>query len=244
MNFVLLRGIARESGHWGGFLSLLQNAPWCDRVLPLDLLGAGEYYDKNAPLQVEEYTNFLRQKYPLSGKWVLIGISFGGMIALDWYNRYPDTFHKLIIINSSAGNLSPFWRRMRPGRYLRLLRFILQYKNSFKREEMIFSMVSNLKGTDRDTVRQMASLQQKRPINRKNCLRQALAAGNYRLPKLDTLPIRIFASKKDRLVHPLCSIKMAKFLNSEIIWHPWAGHDIPLDDPHWLVEEIAKYVNS
>ena len=243
MNFILLRGLVRETGHWGEFITLLQNAPWCDQVLPLDLLGAGEHHQKDAPLHVQEYTDYLQQNHPLTGKWVLLGISFGGMIALDWCHRYPDAFSKLILINSSAGNLSPFWQRMRPGMFLHLLRLFLWHDNPLKREEIIFSMASNLKKTDNEIIKQMASVQEIRPASRKNCLRQAMAGGTFRLPLIDSLPTIIFASEKDRLVHPLCSVKMAETLKAPIVWHPSSGHDLPLDDPNWLVEEMGKFVN-
>ncbi|MCY4523521.1 MAG: hypothetical protein OXB84_02155, partial [Halobacteriovoraceae bacterium] len=151
---------------------------------------------------------------------------------------------KLILINSSAGDLSPFWRRIRPKTTGSLLRLFLWHDDPVKREKAIFSMVSNLKKTDDRLLDQMAGIQRKRPANRKNCLRQTLAAGRFKIPKINSVPVILFTSKQDGMVDPACSVKIAEFLETRIVWHPTAGHDLPLDDPDWLVGEVGKFVND
>jgi hypothetical protein len=45
------------------------------------------------------------------------------------------------------------------------------------------------------------------------------------------------------LVSPECSKKLAKHWGLPVLWHDRAGHDLPLDDPDWLVAQIARRVN-
>ena len=40
----------------------------------------------------------------------------------------------------------------------------------------------------------------------------------------------------DRLVNPHCSVRLATAWGVPHARHPWAGHDLPHDDPQWLCE--------
>lgn len=43
----------------------------------------------------------------------VVAVSMGGMIAMDWCDRFPEDFSKVVLINSSAGNLTPFYKRLK-----------------------------------------------------------------------------------------------------------------------------------
>ena len=95
-SWILLRGLGRETGHWHDFPEVLQKTFPGDEVLMLDLPGAGEFCDKNPPLSISGFVNFLREqleenppKYPI----YLLAVSLGGMVALEWMRQYPMTIH-------------------------------------------------------------------------------------------------------------------------------------------------------
>jgi hypothetical protein len=56
--------------------------------------------------------------------------------------------------------------------------------------------------------------------------------------------VLILASRADALVHCACSSKLAAAWGATLIAHPWAGHDLPHDDPVWLAETIAAWVGN
>lgn len=54
----------------------------------------------------------------------------------------------------------------------------------------------------------------------------------------------VLNSRSDRLVSHLCSEAIARRLNLPLRVHATAGHDLPLDDPQWVAEQIADWGSS
>ena len=66
--WVLLRGLARESRHWGEFPRLLQQAlPAGDEVLALDLPGNGSRWRERTPASVEALAEAARAELQRRG---------------------------------------------------------------------------------------------------------------------------------------------------------------------------------
>jgi pimeloyl-ACP methyl ester carboxylesterase len=51
----------------------------------------------------------------------------------------------------------------------------------------------------------------------------------------------VLASLGDRLVSPGCSRRIASRWALPIRLHPTAGHDLPLDDPEWVVQQVLGW---
>lgn len=85
-HFILLRGLTRESRHWGNFPSMLQELYPQSSILQPDLPGAGTLNSTKSPLSVQEITHLLREKidpsYLGKNNIVFIGVSLGGMVGL------------------------------------------------------------------------------------------------------------------------------------------------------------------
>jgi hypothetical protein len=47
----------------------------------------------------------------------------------------------------------------------------------------------------------------------------------------------------DRMVAPACTEAIAKRWNVESKTHPWAGHDLPLDDPEWVIAMVVEWLS-
>jgi hypothetical protein len=45
----------------------------------------------------------------------------------------------------------------------------------------------------------------------------------------------------DRLAHESCSTAIASKLSVPLITHPDAGHDLPMDDPEWLISQFKNW---
>src|SRR5262245_47365139 len=99
--WLLLRGLGRERRHWGRFPTGLESALHT-RVLTLDLPGFGTECGQRSPVSVPAITDDVRRRFSMEraeARWCIIGISLGGMVALDWCSRYPRDFERCVIIN-------------------------------------------------------------------------------------------------------------------------------------------------
>ena len=55
------------------------------------------------------------------------------------------------------------------------------------------------------------------------------------------VPILLLASLGDRLVSPRCSERIARAWNAPLRMRPDAGHDLPLDDPDWVLGQLLDW---
>jgi pimeloyl-ACP methyl ester carboxylesterase len=70
-----------------------------------------------------------------------------------------------------------------------------------------------------------------------------LAAARYRAPRqAPGLPILLLASQHDKLVDSRCSQALAAAWRCPLEMHPTAGHDLPLDDPHWVAQQVLGWM--
>jgi hypothetical protein len=53
----------------------------------------------------------------------------------------------------------------------------------------------------------------------------------------------VLAGAGDRLVDPTCSRRLAAAWACPLAVHPWAGHDLPLDDAQWVLDQVAQVVH-
>jgi pimeloyl-ACP methyl ester carboxylesterase len=82
-------------------------------------------------------------------------------------------------------------------------------------------------------------------VSRRNVIRQLVAAANYRgAAPTAKIPILVLTSTEDRLVDPACSRALAAHLGAPVREHPTAGHDLPLDDPDWVVDRIREWTDG
>ncbi|MCJ8275869.1 MAG: alpha/beta hydrolase, partial [Bdellovibrionales bacterium] len=91
------------------------------------------------------------------------------------------------------------------------------------------------------TVKIWSEIAEKRPVHPLNFLKQLAAASRYQLPdEKPNLPMVVFCSREDAMVHPSCSDKLAKHWNLPIFYNSTAGHELALDDPEWVIENLAQ----
>lgn len=243
-NFLLLRGLSREARHWGEFPKLLENG-LSARVHTLDLPGTGQFYQHASPNRIEAITAFVRQQALNEGlleqPLTLLAYSLGGMVAWEWMKSYPDDINSAVLLNTSFASLSPFYQRLRWQSYCQFFSLILK-SNLYQREATIIKLISNRHANDSQVIDDWTNIQQLRPVSLKNTLRQITAAANYRPDQQKpTQPVLLLSSQHDRLVAASCSAAIQTRWQLDSATHPWAGHDLCLDDPLWIVETVKQW---
>lgn len=238
--WILLRGLARESGHWGAFTAQFAHAmPGCE-VLPLDLPGNGYLYQQASPARVDGMVAHCRAalaRLQITGPVHLLGMSLGAMVAVAWSAAYPGEVAAQVLINTSLRPFSPFYQRLRPRNYRLLLRLALFGASPKNWERNILRITSN--GGQDAILPLWHALRTQHPVTRANALRQLLAAARYRAPYTLATPTLLLASAQDQLVSVACSQAVAQQWHCRLLIHPTAGHDLPLDDGGWVVRQIA-----
>ncbi len=250
VTWVLLRGLAREAGHWGDFARELQAALPGSRVLTPDLPGCGTEGSQRSATTVAGLLACVREgvgKAAPGQRLCLFGLSMGGMIALEWSRQHPEDLAGVVLVNSSAGGVSAPWRRLRPGAIWGLARAALA-PDADARERRVFSFTSARPDRRAVVLPRWTELARLRPVARATAARHLLAAGRYRYrrPAEGTIspPVLVLVSERDGMVSPACSLALAGRLGAPVRRHPTAGHDLPLDDPEWVITQLADWARA
>ena len=77
-----------------------------------------------------------------------------------------------------------------------------------------------------------------------NALRQLLAAARFRAStQAPACPVLLLGSEHDGLVNVQCTRAIARRWGSTVALHPDAGHDLPLDDPQWVINQVRQWLD-
>lgn len=243
--WVLLRGLARESRHWGGFAAALQaRLPPGHTVCSIDLPGTGAFWWQQSPTTVAGLAQAARRQLASRthrAPCMLVALSLGGMVAREWALQDPHGVRGCVLINSSLGGLAPFWLRLRPASYPALLGILRPGQSALQRERAILRLTSNLPVSDA-VAAAWAACAESAPVSPGNALVQLAAAARYRCGShAAAVPTLLLASRRDRLVAVECSRRIARAWGVPLREHAQAGHDLPLDDPDWVIAEIRDW---
>lgn len=246
--WILLRGLVREQAHWDCFPDCLADVLGAGhRIVCLDLPGNGAQHTQRSPMRVAGMVADARAQLArrgIQGPVWLVALSLGGMVAVEWLRRHPEQVRGAALINSSAARFSPFWQRLRPANYGRILFTGWLGRDRLRRERMILEITTNQLSADRkeQLARRFVAVDQARPVSAANTFRQLWAALRFRAPA--TLPERavlIINGDGDRLVNPACSHALADAWQRPLAVHAEGGHDLSLDAPDWLAATLAQW---
>jgi pimeloyl-ACP methyl ester carboxylesterase len=228
--WVLLRGLTRERRHWGDLPERLTRASTDARIVTLDLPGNGSLHELNSPWSVEAMAEFCRAelaRQTVAPPYHVLAMSLGAMVAVAWANKHAKEIQSCVLINTSLRPFNPFYQRLRPANYPILLKLALSGGTPEQWEQ---------------TILRLTSRQAESPAI---VLSKLIAAARYRAPLgKPATRILLLASAQDALANPRCSHTIASRWNADIALHPTAGHDIPLDDPSWVIEQISAWQKS
>ncbi len=247
-NWVLLRGLGRESRHWGEFPRRLGELSGVGRVECLDLPGNGLLNAESSLASVELmaehcHQQLLRRELPRPCH--VLAMSLGAMVAVAWAEKYPNDIKAMILINTSLRRHNPLRDRLQLRGIGVLLRFLLLPAADEAIEQATLELTSGSKRdaqSTRDIVDAWLQWRRMNPVSRVNLVRQLKAAASYQGGgKAPVVPCLLLASVCDRLVSSRCSVQIAQAWQVPLMLHPSAGHDLPLDDPEWVVRQMEAW---
>ena len=250
--WVLLRGLSRESGHWGVFPGVLlqhlqARQPGAELIL-LDLPGNGVLHRESSPMQVPAMVEACRDQLArrgVAGPVHLLAMSLGAMVVSDWVDRYPEEVSGAVLINTSLRPFSLFFRRLRALNYLTLLVLSLSRLSARQREARELGLTTRLLTAPESVIDDWVALQRRHPVGVRNTVRQLLAAVRYRASRgRPNAPILLLCSKADGLVDWRCSQAISRAWGAPLRLHTRAGHDLPLDDPPWVARAVGDWLHA
>lgn len=246
--WIFLRGLTRESRHWGRFPATFCREIPAAQVHTPDLPGNGALYAERSPQQVEAMVESYRARLLRQGiapPYYLLGMSLGAMVAVAWAARHAQEIRGCVLINTSLRPFSPFYQRLKPGSYSRLLKLALPGGSDEERERTILELTSRQVDLPVAVLQSWVAYRRECPVDSANALRQLLAAMRYRAPLVRPQPpTLILASRHDALVDSACSRQLALRWGAAFAQHPTAGHDLPLDDAAWVARQVMHWLSS
>ncbi|HEX7907352.1 MAG TPA: alpha/beta hydrolase [Paraburkholderia sp.] len=260
--WILLRGLTRETRHWGRLPDVLRESlgelpgEWSNearsgadhdnRLLLLDLPGNGEFAHLRAPATVADMVGFVRHaafQSNLPGPYCVLAMSLGGMVATDWAQRHPHEIGRLVLINTSMRPFSSMQERLRPSAWPGLAGVAASWSDAPRAERGIHRLTCNNVETLDGDLAVWSEIRRSAPVSRGNALRQLWAAARFTARAArPACPVLILSSQADRLVNPVCSAKLSVAWGALHREHPWAGHDLPHDDPAWTAEQVRAWL--
>ena len=238
--WIFLRGLTRESGHWGAFVEQFQHTFPEAQVLTLDLTGNGALHRQTSPWCVADMVEHCRAQLAQRGvqpPYHVLAMSLGAMVAVAWSHAYPQELASQVLINTSMRPFNPFYQRLRPANYIDLLRLAALGATDEEWERTVLRLTSNQ--AREEVLAPWIRMRLEHPVSRANALRQLVAAARFRAPLTrPPTPTLLLASERDQLVSVACSKAMAQHWQCELRVHPSAGHDLPLDDGPWVAAQL------
>ncbi|WP_035054580.1 alpha/beta fold hydrolase [Andreprevotia chitinilytica] len=240
--WVLLRGLIRESRHWGGFLETAR-AHWPEaRIVTVDWPGNGALHAQESLVRIEDMVAHVRdtlQQQGETGPFHVLAISLGAMVAVAWADAWPAEIAACVLVNTSLRPFSPFYHRLRPRNYATLL--AMPARNALAQEQAILRITTQTSPTA--VLEDWLPYRQQYPVGWRNAIRQIRAAATYRAPRQKpAVPMLLLCGGQDQLVDPRCSTTLAQAWQAPCVVHPTAGHDLSLDDGAWVLGEISCWM--
>ena len=245
-HWVFLRGLVRESAHWDDFPGRFVAAVPGARAHLIDLPGNGRHWRQPSPLGLRETMDAVRTEalavMQTQEPFYLFTISLGGMVAVEWANRHPHELAGVVLINTSLRGLSPLWQRLALTSWPLLAR-IIATGDVAQRERLILQLTAACQTPTPDFIANRVAVQQRHPVQLANVFRQLWAAARYHPPRQKpSMPLLLINSLGDRMVSPACTLAIARHWNTEPMTHPSAGHDLPLDEPDWVIAAVLNWL--
>lgn len=245
LDIYLIIGLTKESRHWSDeFVEAVKNTLNPNSIQLVDLPGSGKFLNKKSPIQIEKIVEEARAQLTFNPdhKRLVIAISLGGMTAWSWVTQYPNDFTHMVMVNSSLGNLSPFWKRVQPPAILEFVKIAIAKKGKAK-EKLILDLTSNHKINGEKIYDKWVKIGEVATMSFPNTLRQLIAGMTFRPGKAPKIPLLIIAAKGDRLAHYSCSEAIAKHASAKFVLTEDAsvGHAFHVDAPQFLVDTIKEW---
>ncbi len=243
--WIFLRGLGRHSMHWGPIADIFQATFPQDEIEFLELRGNGTLAHSPSCLTIRDNVRDLRSRsrFLKKGEPVyLMTISLGSMIGVEWALLHPEEVKGLVTINTSDSGTSSLLERMRPQNYLDILRTLALSPDNQDIEAIILQKYASQPEKQRELKEKFAKIPN---TTRWNYIRQLKAAAAYQFPQQKPrTEILLLCSDGDQFVNSICSKRIAEQWTLKAHVHPTADHDIPMEDPNWVCQEIQNWLQN
>jgi pimeloyl-ACP methyl ester carboxylesterase len=243
--WLILRGLAREQRHNGRFAQVLADTLGDATSHGIDFPGTGTECARPSPATVRGImegtrARWLRLRDEHPGEWSLLGVSLGGMITMQWAADHPDDFRRVVLVNTSASNLSRPWHRMDLAIVPQIVA-AARTRDPVERERIVLGFTTRLAPNLDLVAREWSRYGQESPTPVATLVRQLAAASRFRAPARLAVPTLVVTAARDPLAHPICGERLAAHFGAPLAQHPHAGHDLPLDDGPWLAAQVRAW---
>ena len=244
-SWVLLRGLMRDSRHWGAFPQALRAALPDSAMCLLDLPGNGVRHKEQSPASVPAMADWVRAELLRQGvepPYRVFAMSLGAMVTVAWADTHPEELETAVLVNTSLRPISPFYQRLQPAAWPLLLRMALTNPDARAAETAILQLTSRHLEQTHAVLDDWTTWRLSHPVSRTNALRQLLAAMRFAAPAhAPQTRLLLLTGARDKLVDTRCSQALAKNWRCALAVHPTAGHDLPLDDAAWVAQQLALW---
>jgi pimeloyl-ACP methyl ester carboxylesterase len=206
----------------------------------------GTEHQRRSPASLGAIVEDVRRRWLAhrgEGSWSILGVSMGGMAAMAWCERWPNELARVVLVNTSAANLGRPFERFSFAALPRVAR-ALASSDAEVRERVVLELCSRVPHLREQHLARFLEPARRMPVRRHTFVAQLVAAARYRAPRSLAVPALILASTRDELVSVECSRRLAARLGAGCLEHPWAGHDLLLDDPAWALARIEEWVRG
>lgn len=237
-NWVLLRGLGRDKRHWWKFPAQMQAEFPDSKILTINLPGIESNH--NVPTTIQGMTDEVRQKWlaeKAQGDWNIMAISLGGMIAIDWCDRYPEDFKHLVTINTSSKTTSSTFKRI-SFEAISTIAKCMFIRDIRERERKVLEVTTNQTQISDEMLDEWVRIANDMQLNQLTFLKQLFAASKFKLPQKLNIPFTVLASTADRFCHYSCSENIANRFGAKLHLHHQGGHDLSTDAGEWIIEKL------
>jgi len=247
---LLLRGINSDSRYWLDFPDEFNSDI---EILIVDLPGTGNNSSSKTPLSISQHVNFLRnQIHPdhLSQGLHIIGLSLGGMIAIQWLSMFPNEIKSVSAMSSTGGKFYSSITRINPINWLKLslsmtLDKILRTK---KFPKTLVSIVTHLpENNDRQNwiASKFSYLGNENSVSIFSTLRQIIAAARW-APDFSHYAhlgkrVLLLKAKYDRFIPPKAVNRLHSMIPNSQLYEIPAGHQISLSHPDEVIKNSISH---
>lgn len=244
--WLLLRGLTRDARHWGAFPAQFQQQFPAARIVTPDLAGNGLRHRERSPASIAAMVADLRtqlQLQQLAPPYRVLALSLGAMVAVEWMRQAPADIATAVLINTSLRPYCRLTQRLRISAWPKLLGVARHASAAREAERRILKLTSHRASARGEVLDDWARWRSTHPVSPANALRQLAAAARFRAqaPAAATR-VLLLVSATDRLVDAACSRQIAATWNRPLREHPWAGHDLPLDDGKWIADTVRDWI--
>jgi pimeloyl-ACP methyl ester carboxylesterase len=235
----------RDQRHWNGFDQRLRHKGLS--VITPDLPGNGERVAEISPLNIADYTAAIWQQLDATcaehEPIYLLGLSMGGMLALEMARQRPWQIRHVFVLNSSAANLSLWYQRFNPFNVVKAFCLRTRAKGLHPLESSIVRLTSHRHHQDCGLIARWSAFRRESCPSLRNAMRQLWAAFRYQCPLVLAVPVSVLCGDRDALVSIESSRALARHFQCDLIILAYCGHDMAIDAPAKLADYLLKNVN-